>query len=161
MEEKLSQMPEKTSRIEGSDLAGAIASAMDLPGRDWSQSPPLPLAWIGDTVYDLIVRSILLHRGLTQPDRLHRKAAKIVNARAQAALMRRIRDKLTSQEQAVCRRGRNAKPGHRAKNADMEEYLEATAFECLAGYLYLTGRYERLMELVGPEMERQEDGNGI
>lgn len=144
-----------------SDLAGAITSAMSLSSRDWSQSPPLPLAWIGDTVYDLIVRSILLQRGMTQPDKLHKKAAKIVNARAQASLMRQIREKLTVQEQAVCRRGRNAKPGHKAKNADMEEYLEATAFECLTGYLYLTGRYGRLMELIGPEMEKQEDGHGI
>ena len=134
----------------GQDLAGVLASFMHLPAKDWTQYPPLALAWIGDTVYDLIVRSVLLGKGMTQPDRLHQKASGIVNARAQATVMRQIRDALTQEEQSVYRRGRNAKPAHKAKNADMEDYLEATAFECLVGYLYLNGRYERLMELVGP-----------
>ena len=148
MEEEL-----KTGQQESApDLAAVLASFMDLPEKDWAQYPPLALAWIGDTVYDLIVRSVLLRKGMTQPDRLHQKASRIVNARAQALVMRQIRDALTQEEQSVCRRGRNAKPAHKAKNADMEDYLEATAFECLVGYLYLNGRYERLMELVGPDI---------
>ena len=138
------------------DLASLMDRALDLPQRDWSQYSPLTLAWIGDTVYDLIVRSVLLQKGMTQPDRLHQKASGIVNARAQATVMRQIRDDLTQEEQSVYRRGRNAKPAHKAKNADMEDYLEATAFECLVGYLYLNGRYERLMELVGPGMDMQQ-----
>ena len=136
-------------------LACVIQSSMDLPKKDWSQYPPLALAWIGDTVYDLIVRSILLGRGTTNPDRLHQKASGIVNARAQAALMRRIRHLLTDQEQSVCRRGRNAKPAHKAKNADMSDYLEATAFECLIGFLYQTGQYGRILELIGDELTRE------
>ena len=140
MEEEL-----KTGRQESApgapDLAGVLASCMHLPKKDWMQYPPLALAWIGDTVYDLIVRSILLQKGMTQPDRLHQKAS---------------REDLTQEEQSVYRRGRNAKPAHKAKNADMEDYLEATAFECLVGYLYLNGRYERLMELVGPGMDMQQ-----
>ena len=155
MEEEL-----KTGRQESApgapDLAGVLASCMHLPKKDWMQYPPLALAWIGDTVYDLIVRSVLLQKGMTQPDRLHQKASGIVNARAQATVMRKIRDALTQEEQSVYRRGRNAKPAHKAKNADMEDYLEATAFECLVGYLYLNGRYERLMELVGPGMDMQQ-----
>ena len=148
MEEELKTGLQKS----GPNLAAVLASFLDLPERDWMQYPPLALAWIGDTVYDLIVRSVLLQKGMTQPDRLHQKASGIVNARAQAVLMRQIRDTLTQEEQSVYRRGRNAKPAHKAKNADMEDYLEATAFECLVGYLYLNGRYERLMELVGPGM---------
>ena len=152
MEEELKTGLQKS----GPNLAAVLASFLDLPERDWMQYPPLALAWIGDTVYDLIVRSVLLQKGMTQPDRLHQKASGIVNARAQAVLMRQIRDALTQEEQSVYRRGRNAKPAHKAKNADMEDYLEATAFECLVGYLYLNGRYERLMELVGPGMDMQQ-----
>lgn len=134
------------------DLAETILSSMQLPLKDWSQYPPLSLAWIGDTVYDLIVRSVLLAQGTTRPEKLHKKASGIVNAREQAGLMRRIREKLTQEEQAVCRRGRNAKPAHKAKNADMADYLEATAFECLVGYLYLTRQYGRILELVKEEL---------
>ena len=89
---------------------------------------------------------------MTKPENLHKKASSIVNARAQAALLGRIREKLTEEELAVCRRGHNAKPSHKAKNADMRDYLEATAFECLVGYLYLTGRYERLLDLLREEL---------
>lgn len=140
-----------SGKEESPDLAGSIESRMHLPQKDYSQYPPLSLAWIGDTVYDLIVRSILLQKGMTQTDRLHRKASGIVNARAQAEQMGRIRDRLTEEEQVICRRGHNAKPAHKAKNADMSEYLEATAFECLVGWLYLNGRYDRILELVGGE----------
>ncbi len=139
-------------------LAAVIRSTMNLPDKDWSQYPPLALAWVGDTVCDLIVRSVLLGRGMTNPDRLHQKASGIVNARSQAALMRRIAKCLTQQEQSVCRRGRNAKPAHKAKNADMEDYLEATAFECLVGYLYLTGQYERILELIREELDKPAPG---
>ena len=142
-------MEEELSR----DLADAIESCFRLSGKDWSQYPPLALAWIGDTVYDLVVRSVLLGRGMTQTDKLHRKASAAVNARSQAALMRRIREHLTQEEQTVCRRGHNAKPSHKAKNADMEDYLEATAFECLTGYLYLTRQYDRILELVREGLE--------
>ena len=134
---------------ERNDLSGTV---LQLPRRDWTQYPPLSLAWIGDTVYDLIVRNMLLRRGMTKPENLHKKASSIVNARAQAALLGRIREKLTEEELAVCRRGHNAKPSHKAKNADMRDYLEATAFECLVGYLYLTGRYERLLDLLREEL---------
>lgn len=135
-----------------SDLRDVIGRQMNLPDKDWKQYPPLPLAWIGDTVYDLIVRSVLLRRGMTQTDKLHQKASGIVNARTQARVMRKIRDRLSDQEQTVCRRGHNAKPAHKAKNADMDDYLDATAFECLIGYLYLDGQYDRIMELVRDEV---------
>lgn len=134
------------------ELNDLIGTVLQLPRRDWTQYPPLSLAWIGDTVYDLIVRNMLLRRGMTKPENLHKKASSIVNARAQAALLSRIREKLTEEELAVCRRGHNAKPSHKAKNADMRDYLEATAFECLVGYLYLTGRYERLLDLLREEL---------
>ncbi len=143
MEEEL-----KKPSGESQDLARVLDHALELPDRDWSQYPSLTLAWIGDTVYDLIVRTVLLKRVMMQPDKLHRKASKIVNARAQAELMGRIRDSLSAQEESVYRRGRNAKPAHKAKNAEMRDYLEATGFESLIGYLYLTGQYQRILELI-------------
>ena len=132
MEESLSGM-EQTAGI--SDLALMLDRFMDLPSRDWSQYSPLTLAWIGDTVYDLIVRTVLLKRANMQTDKLHRMASALVNARAQAKRMEEIL--------------RNASPSHTAKNAERSEYLEATGFECLIGYLYLERQYDRLLELVG------------
>ena len=138
---------------EGLNTAGDFASlldrAMDLPERDWSQYSPLTLAWIGDTVFDLAVRTTLLKRANMQTDKLHQSASSIVNARSQAQRMEKIRPYLTDREEAVYRRGRNASPSHTAKNAGRSEYLEATGYECLIGYLYLERQYERLLELIG------------
>ena len=132
------------------DFAGLLDRYMDLPTRDWSQYSPLTLAWIGDTVYDLIVRTVLLKRANMQTDKLHRMASALVNARAQAKRMEEILPSLTDRETSIFRRGRNASPSHTAKNAERSEYLEATGFECLIGYLYLERQYDRLLELVGP-----------
>lgn len=151
MEEELKPMPEQvssTNATERSSLEDVIDGILNLPERDWSQYAPLTLAWIGDTVYDLIIRTVLLKRGMMQPDKLHRRASKIVNARAQSELISKIRDRLTDREMSIYRRGRNAKPAHKAKNADMRDYLEATGFECLIGYLYLTRQNSRIMELI-------------
>ena len=147
MEESLSGM-EQTAGI--SDFALMLDRFMDLPSRDWSQYSPLTLAWIGDTVYDLIVRTVLLKRANMQTDKLHRMASALVNARAQAKRMEEILPSLTDRETSMFRRGRNASPSHTAKNAERSEYLEATGFECLIGYLYLERQYDRLLELVGP-----------
>ncbi len=127
----------------------SLDSVMGLPQRDWSQYSPLTLAWIGDTVFDLVVRTTLLKRGNMQTDKLHRIASGIVNARAQAERMEKIRPLLTEREESIYRRGRNSAPSHTAKNAERREYLEATGFECLIGYLYLEREYERLLELIG------------
>ena len=136
------------------DFTQLLDSAFDLPQRDWSQYSPLTLAWLGDTVFDLIVRTVLLKQANRPTDKLHRMASGIVNARAQAGYMEKIRPKLTDRELSIYRRGRNASPGHTAKNADRAEYLEATAFECLIGYLYLEHQYERILELTGDLFRR-------
>ncbi len=131
------------------DFQMLLDRALDLPHRDWSQYSPLTLAWIGDTVCDLAVRTALLKRSNMQTDKLHRKASAIVNARSQAARMEEIRPLLTDREESVYRRGRNASPAHTAKNAQRSEYLEATGYECLIGWLYLERQYDRLLELIG------------
>lgn len=130
------------------DFVCVMDRMLDLPQRDWSQYSPLTLAWIGDTVFDLVVRTALLKRANMQTDKLHRKASSIVNAKAQAGRMKEILPLLSPEEEAVFRRGRNASPAHTAKNAQRSEYLEATGFECLIGYLYLGRRYARIVELI-------------
>ena len=116
-----------------------------------TQYSPLTLAWIGDTVFDLIVRTALVKQANMQTEKLHRQAAALVNARMQAEGALRIRASFSAEEEAVYRRGRNSNPHHNAKNAknaDREQYLEATGFEALLGYLYLRRRYSRIMELI-------------
>ena len=107
----------------------------------------LQLAHVGDTVWDLLVRSRLIYQGRNVRN-MHKDAIACVNAGAQAVSMQRILPLLTEEEADVARRGRNAHPHHAApKNQDVVDYHHATALEALVGYLYLTGQEERLLEL--------------
>ncbi|MCL6639696.1 MAG: ribonuclease III [Firmicutes bacterium] len=110
--------------------------------------PALVLAYVGDAVYELAVRSRLVGSGLVKVRRLHDEAVKYVNAGAQARALRALEEKLTEEESAVVRRGRNAKPAHTPRGADVVEYRHSTAFECLVGYLYLKGDTARLAEIL-------------
>jgi ribonuclease-3 family protein len=111
------------------------------------QLSPLQLAYIGDTVWDLMVRTNLLHTGKNLHN-MHCAAVARVNANAQAQALGRLNEKLTAEEADMVRRGRNAHPRHGApKNQDPAAYSQATGLETLIGYLYLTGRHERLQEL--------------
>ena len=130
-----------------------IDEAFDLKERDWSQYSALTLAFLGDAVFELFVRTVLVKRSDVQSARLHQRASRIVCAGAQAKMMRQIRPLLREDEEAVYRRGHNAKPPHTAKNASRDDYLEATALEALIGYLYLNREYERILELVRRGLE--------
>ncbi len=108
---------------------------------------PLQLAYIGDTVWDLLIRSRLIYQGRNVRN-MHKDAVACVNAQAQAAAMQRIEAMLTDGEADVFRRGRNAHAHHAApKNQDVADYRAATGLEALIGYLYLTGQEERLLQL--------------
>lgn len=109
---------------------------------------PLTLAYIGDAVYDLIFRTTVVWRGNTSPNKLHQRTVQYVKAPAQALLAEAILHMLTEEELAVYKRGKNAKPYTMAKNATMAEYKKATGLEALVGFLYLTDRMERIMELL-------------
>ena len=109
---------------------------------------PLTLAYIGDGVFDLVIRSLVVGKGNTNTNQLHRQTSKVVKAASQSAMVEKILPYLTKEEEAVYKRGRNAKSGTMAKNASMSDYRRATGFEALMGYLYLTNNFERLMELV-------------
>ena len=113
----------------------------------------LELAYLGDTVCDLYVREHLVKRGYSVHE-MHRRATALVNAQAQAEALERIRPLLTEEEAALVRRGKNAKAHHAAPPGVAHSvYGHSTAFETLLGSLYLTGRFDRLTELLQAAME--------
>lgn len=115
---------------------------------------PLTLAYIGDAIYDLVIRTIVVERGNRSADKLHKKTVTYVNARVQARMIEELENELTEEEAAVYHRGRNAKSYTMAKNASVIEYRKATGLEALCGYLYLQGRQERLLYLIREAIEK-------
>ena len=109
--------------------------------------PPLTLAYLGDAVYTLLVREHLVKTTTMTPNKLHKKTVSFLCAAAQAQALDIISCELDETEQNIVRRGRNAKPGTIPKSAEPAEYMKATAFEALIGYLYLDGRDERIAQL--------------
>lgn len=111
---------------------------------------PLTLAYMGDCVYDLIIRTVIIARGNRSANDLHKWAVRYVKAKAQSDLIECMLEHnlLTPEEEAVYRRGRNAKSYTKAKNADIADYSRATGLEALIGYLYLSDKTERAIELV-------------
>ncbi len=107
----------------------------------------LSLAYVGDAVYELLVREYLLESGLAVNGAMHRRAKDFVSAHAQSVILEALNDTLTDDEKGVVRRGRNAKSHSHPKNADLSEYHNATGFEALWGYLHLSGDSERIKEL--------------
>ena len=116
--------------------------------KDIREVSPLVLAYIGDAVYELHIRNHLVNTTNLNPHNLHLKATKYVKAKAQADILQKIDEDLTQEEKEIVRRGRNAKSYHIPKNADLNDYMYATAFECLIGYLYLNGEEQRLKEIL-------------
>ncbi len=130
---------EKNLRV----LTGEVLSE-----REAGNYSPLVLAFLGDAVYELYIRTMLTRNGNARPKDLNRRKAGLVKAAAQSALIAEIEPLLTDREEEIYRRGRNAHPAAMAKNATVADYRRATGFEALAGYLYLTGQTERLVELI-------------
>lgn len=108
---------------------------------------PLVLAFVGDTVYDLYVRTRLVSQTNAGVDKLHKNATSYVNCSAQSQSIKKIEPFLTESERAVFKRGRNSK-SHTPKNAEMADYKNATGFEALIGYIYLKGDNKRLKEIM-------------
>ena len=130
-------------------LTDAIIEGLDLKKANPKQLSALVLAYIGDCVYDLIIKTYLLDRKGNMPvNKLNKMASGLVKAQTQSELIGIIEDKLTDAEEAVYKRGRNAKSYTSAKNATIGDYRRATGFEALIGYLYLNDEYSRMVELV-------------
>jgi ribonuclease-3 family protein len=136
------------------DLNEYINEKFDVESKDIRTYSPLTFAYIGDAVFDLVVRSVLVNKGNTAVNNLHKKASAIVKAPTQAALAAAIMDDLTDEEKDIFRRGRNSKPHTKAKNASTMEYLEATGFEAVIGFLYLSGDMDRALDLVKKGCEK-------
>ena len=109
---------------------------------------PLTLAYIGDSVYDLIIKSLVINEGNKQVKKLHQETSRMVQASAQSEMMRVIQVVLTEEEHAVYRRGRNAKSVSPARNQSLTDYRRATGFEALIGWLYLKSDWKRIIDLV-------------
>lgn len=111
------------------------------------QLSPLNLAFVGDCVYEMLVRESLVCAANRPVNDLHRESVKYVSAKAQTLAFEKIKDILTDEELAQYKRGRNAKTGHSPKSATDAEYHTATGIEALFGYLYLTDQNKRIKEL--------------
>lgn len=109
---------------------------------------PLTLAYIGDAIYDLLIRTLLVDQGNTQVSKLHKRASSLVKAESQSGMVEILESHFTPEEAAVFKRGRNAKSFTSAKNASIADYRRATGFEAVMGHLYLTGQYHRMIDLI-------------
>ena len=125
-----------------------IRECFTLGDRDVRTTSALSLAFLGDAVFELVIRTVLVERG-GKPGELSRKKGELVNAASQARMAEYLLEHglLTEEEEAVYRRGRNASPRSVAKSSGVGDYHKATGLECLMGHLYLTGQTKRLVEL--------------
>lgn len=126
----------------------------DIESKDIRTYSPLTLAYIGDAIFDVVIRSILVNKGNTAVNKLHQRASSIVKAPTQAKMAAALMEDFTEEEADWYRRGRNSKPHTKAKNATTMDYLEATGFEAVVGYLYLTNDMDRICELVSLGIDR-------
>lgn len=136
------------------DLNEYLNGKFGIESQDIRTYSPLTLAYIGDAIFDVIIRSILVNKGNTAVNNLHKRASSIVKAQTQSDMVKALMDDLTEEEQDYYRRGRNSKPHTKAKNASTMEYLDATGFEAVMGFLYLSGNMDRACELVKTGIEK-------
>ncbi|SCZ78013.1 Mini-ribonuclease 3 [Pseudobutyrivibrio xylanivorans] len=139
-----------------SGLNDYLNEKFNIEPKDIRTYSPLTLAYIGDAIFDVVIRSILVNKGNTAVNKLHQRTSSVVKAPTQAKMATAIMEDFTEEEADWYRRGRNSKPHTKAKNATTMDYLEATGFEAVIGYLYLTGDMDRVCELVNLGIERLE-----
>ena len=136
------------------NLLAKIKQEFDCKEVDLRTYSPLTLAFLGDCVYDIIIRTVVVERGNRAPQGLHKKKSYLVNAKTQKEIIESIQDLLTTEEEDIYRRGRNAKSYTTAKNASVGDYRKATGFEALLGYLYLDDNMDRVLFLVKEGLKR-------
>ena len=135
---------------ESLDIFGIIRDTLDISDVDADTYSPLTLAYIGDAIYDIVIRTMVVAKSNMQVNKLHKKSSGLVNAGTQADIIKYLmdNDELTDKELTVYKRGRNAKSFTKAKNATVIDYRMATGFEALMGYLYLKGESGRMLGLI-------------
>ena len=134
----------------------AIKQKFDCKEVDIKTYSPLTLAYIGDAIYDLVIRSIVVESANRSANSLHKIVIRYVNAKTQARMIEALEGDLSEEEKAVYHRGRNAKSYTSAKNASIAEYRKATGLEALFGYLYLQNRMDRLLTLVKTAFDKMD-----
>lgn len=139
---------------ESINISALMEQALLLEPVDVCSYSPLALAYLGDAVYEVLIRTRVMNRGSMQVNKMHKKSASLVKAETQARMILVLMEELTEEETAVYKRGRNAHSVSSAKNASIKDYRMATGFEALVGYLYLTKQYERLLTLVHDGLEK-------
>lgn len=142
----------------GEDINRTIGEVFPIKSGAANLYSPLVLAYAGDAVYELYVRTMILSQGNAPVHKLHKRSIEFVKAKAQSDILHSLMDGLSEEEQDIVRRGRNAKSGTIPKNADVTEYKYATGFETLLGYLYIKGDYTRLLELLKMSVAQSRDG---
>lgn len=115
---------------------------------------PLALAFMGDCIFEIIIRTVVVERGNRRAEGLHKSKSAVVNAKVQAKMAEMLLPELTEEELSCYKRGRNAKSHSMAKNATVGEYRKATGLEALYGYLYLQNQEDRLLELTKMGLEK-------
>ena len=141
-------MEESVKTMNLQDLAQYAFQTLQLPDYDVRAYSPLTLAFLGDAVYELIIRTMVVTKANTNPNQLNKQSSNLVKAATQAEMMHILMDHLNDEERAVYKRGRNAHSATKAKNATVVDYRTATGFEALMGYLYLQGKLPRSIDLV-------------
>lgn len=134
--------------MEKSIKAEDIRVLFALEPEDIRSYSPLTLAYVGDAVYELVIRTMIISKGNAPVNKLHKRSAALVKAPAQAQMMKVIEPLLSEEELHIYKRGRNAKSYTSAKNASVIDYRIATGFEALMGWFYLQERQERMLELI-------------
>lgn len=147
-------MEESVTMKQNCQLIQFLSEQMNLPAMNVKTYSPLTLAYIGDSIYDLIIRSMIVAKGNAPVNKLHKQASALVKANTQMRMYHAIEELLTEEEMAVYKRGRNAKSFTTAKNATMSDYRAATGFEALIGYLYLNNQMDRILSLVNCGLEK-------
>ena len=132
----------------GFDFESYMRETFAMQEVDIQSYSPLTLAFIGDSIYDLVIKTLVVNEGNKQVNKLHGETSALVQASAQSLMMRKLQEQLTEEEHAIYKRGRNAKSVSPAKNQSITDYRRATGFEALMGYLYLKKEWKRLIDLV-------------
>ena len=137
-------------------LEDSLDSVFGLSSKDWKLYSPLTLAYIGDSIFDLVIRTLLVKHGNCPPQKLHERASKLIKASAQAEMIENLMPVLSEEEITIYKRGRNAKSYTKAKNATVADYRKATGLEALMGYLYLKEDTKRIIELIKTGLDMAE-----
>ncbi|MBM6947556.1 Mini-ribonuclease 3 [Mordavella massiliensis] len=142
----------------GARFEECMERVLGLRQADAREYSPLTLAYIGDSIYDLVIKTLVINQGNRPVNALHRMTSSLVQASAQSRMMRTLQEMLTEEEHAVYKRGRNAKSVSPARNQSVTDYRRATGFEALMGYLYLERQWERMLFLIKTGLASLEEG---